>query len=94
MPNPPIAYSDANAKAEQMYAVVKSIREFDKLTLAGVLSGIINPSHRENCFLGTYYRTAANIDSLLALNSGQHFQTAAVVVRWMSILSIEFLKPG
>jgi hypothetical protein len=87
--NPPIAYSAANAKAEQMYAVVKSIREFDKLTLAGVLGGIINPSHRENCFLGTYYRTAANVDSLLALNSGQHFQTAAVVARSLYELAVD-----
>ncbi len=64
-----------------MYAVIKSIREFDKLTLSGVVRGVINPSDRENCFLGTYYRTAGNIDSLLALNSGQHFQAAAMLAR-------------
>jgi hypothetical protein len=82
-------YSDASGKAEQWYAVVKSIREFDKLTLAGVLSALIKPSDRENCFLGTYFRTAGNIDSLLALNSGKHFQAAAMVARSLFELAVD-----
>jgi hypothetical protein len=87
MSNP--AYSAANTKAEQMHAVVMSIREFDKLTLAGVLSAVIKPSPRENCFLGTYYRTAGNIDSLLALNSAKHFQAAAILARSLFELAVD-----
>jgi hypothetical protein len=82
-------YSAANTKAEQMYAVVKSIREFDKLKLAGILSGVLTPSPRDNCFLGTYYRTAGNIDSLLALNSGTHFQAAAMLARSLFELAVD-----
>ena len=64
-------YSAASSKAEQMHAVVKSIREFDKHKVEGVLSSILGPTDRENCFLGTYYRAVGNVDSLLALNSGK-----------------------
>ncbi len=87
MANP--AYSAASTKAEQLYAVVNSIREFDKLTLAGVISAIIKPSDRENCFLATYYRTAGNIDSLLALNSPKHFQAAAMLARSLFELAVD-----
>jgi hypothetical protein len=82
-------FSAANAKAEQMHAVVKSIREFDKLKLAGIISAIINPTDRDNCFLGTYYRTVPNVDSLLALNNSTHFQAAAMLSRSLFELAID-----
>jgi hypothetical protein len=87
----PPTYSAAVAKAEQMYAVIKSVREFDKLKLAGIISGVVavRPSDRENCFLGTYYRTAGNIDSLLALDSGKHFQAAAMLARSLYELAVD-----
>jgi len=39
-----------------LFAVVKRIRAFDKLELAGILSSVValNPTPRENCFLATY----------------------------------------
>jgi hypothetical protein len=87
MSNP--AYSAASTKAEQMHAVVNSIREFDKLKLAGIISAIIKPSDRENCFLGTYYRAAGNIDSLLTLSSPKHFQAAAMLARSLFELAVD-----
>ena len=87
MSNP--AHSAASTNVEQIYTVVKSIREFDKLRVAGILSSIINPSDRENCFLGTYYRTTANIESLLALNNPTHFQAAAMLSRSLFELAVD-----
>jgi hypothetical protein len=84
-----LSYSAASAKAEQMHAVVNSIREFDKLKVAGILSAVLNPSPRESCFLATYYRTAGNIDSLLALNSPKHFQAAAMLARSLFELTVD-----
>ncbi len=76
-----MANSATNEKAEQLFAVINSIREFDKHKLSGIISAIISPSDRENCFLATYYRTAGYIDSLLALNHIKHFQAAAMIAR-------------
>ena len=87
MPNS--TYSAASDNAGQMYAVVKSIRAFDKDKVASILSNIINPSERENCILATYYRTAGNIDSLLLLDSPKHFQAAAMLARALFELTVD-----
>ena len=60
MPDP---VDSVASRTEQFHAVVNSIREFDKLKLAGIISAIIGPTDRENCFLGTYYRTAVLLSS-------------------------------
>jgi len=49
----------------------------------------MKPSERDNCFLGTYYRTAGNIDSLLALDNGKHFQAAAMLSRSLYELAVD-----
>ena len=83
------AYSAASDNAGKLFAVVKSIREFDKLELAGILSGIISPTPRESCFLATYYRTAGIIDSLLLLDNPRHFQAAAMLARSLFELAVD-----
>jgi len=94
MSNP--AYSTASTKAEQMYAVVKSIREFDKLELAGILSSVtvLNPTPRESCFLATYYRSVGIVDSLLRLDNATHFQAAAMLARSLFELAVDIKLVG
>jgi len=70
------AVTTASDNAGRFYGVVKSIREFDKLELAGILASVValSPTPRENCFIATYYRTAGIIESLLRLDNPMHFQ--------------------
>jgi hypothetical protein len=86
---PSPAYSAASERAEQFYAVIKSIREFDRQKLTGILQGLINPTEREQCFLATYYRAAGNIESLLVLNGPKHFQAAAMLARALYELAVD-----
>src|SRR5260370_10751797 len=77
------AITTATDNAGRLYAVIKSIREFDKLELAGIVSSVpaLSPTPRESCFLATYYRTAGIVDSLLRLDNAAHFQAAAMLAR-------------
>jgi Family of unknown function (DUF5677) len=79
----------AKENVERLYGVVSSIREFDKLELAGIISGILSPTPRETCFLGMYYRTAGNVDSLLRLDGVKHFQAAAMLTRSLFELAVD-----
>lgn len=85
LPSP--SYAAASEKAGQLFWVVKSIREFDKLELEGVFASVVRLSppnrvnFREQCFLATYYRTAGMIESFLRLDSPMHFQAAAMLAR-------------
>jgi hypothetical protein len=85
------AFNDADNGAGNLFAVVKSIRAFDKLELAGILSSVatLKPTDRENCFLATYYRTAGIVDSLLCLDNSKHFQAAAILARSLFELAVD-----
>ena len=80
-------YDKAHANAGEARSVLHSLRQFDKLELKGLYSIESNP--RADCFLGTYYRTAANVDSLLAMESPQHFQAAAMIARSLFEFAVE-----
>jgi len=85
------AFTTASDNAGALFAVVKSIRAFDKLELAGILSSVValNPTPRESCFLATYYRTAGIVDSLLRLDNSTHFQAAAMLARSLFELAVD-----
>lgn len=93
LPSP--SYVAANEGAGRLYGVVKSIREFDKLQLEGVLNSVVrlNPpnrvDYREQCVLATYYRAAGIIESFLRLDSSKHFQAAAMIARSLFELAVD-----
>ena len=79
-----------------MFSVVKSLREFDKIDLAGVLDSVVAlpppggvVDYRETCFLATYYRTAGLVESFLRLDSAPHFQAAANIARSLFELAVD-----
>jgi len=67
--------------AGQASAVLKSLREFDKLEILPVVKSLLSPTDRDRCFVGIYYRAAANVRTLLALNNAYHFQAIAMISR-------------
>jgi hypothetical protein len=56
---------------ERCYTMLKSLNEFDKLEVAGVVRGLLTKTDRDNCFIGNYYRGKAHIETLLSLKSAR-----------------------
>ena len=46
-------------------------------------------SLREQCFIGTYYRTLGNIETLLVLNKSLHFQALTMLARALFELAVD-----
>jgi len=85
--------SNASALAaentDKFYTVIKSMHSFDTTEVKGVIDTIISPTPRDNCFIGTYYRTRPNIETLLRLNSTRDFQAIAMLARALFELSVD-----
>lgn len=68
---------------------MRSESEFNRIEVDPVLSSLISPSARENCFLASYYRSARNVATLLEFNEAKHFQAIAVLARGILEFGIE-----
>jgi hypothetical protein len=71
------------------FASVTSMMQFDELEIRGVMRSIIAPTERDNCFILTYWRTAAHVMSLSKLNGFQHFQAITMIARSLFELSVD-----
>lgn len=82
----------------QFYSVVKSLREFDKHEVEGVVETLLATTDREKCFIATYYRSLANVNTLLTLGDVRHFQAIAMLGRGLFELGVDMkllaLVPG
>ncbi|MGB9407040.1 MAG: hypothetical protein WCA89_05850, partial [Terracidiphilus sp.] len=54
---------DSATFGERLYTVIKSLNEFDKKEVYGVMSGLIAETDRDRCFRGIYVRAKANVES-------------------------------
>jgi hypothetical protein len=75
--------------ADRLYTMVKSLSEFDKMEVRGVIETLLSTSDRERCFIGTYHRTTANIATLLELKQPRHFQAVAMLARGLFELAVD-----
>ncbi|MGH9436688.1 MAG: DUF5677 domain-containing protein [Terriglobia bacterium] len=80
---------DLKTMPERCYTMLKSLSEFDKLELAGVVRGLLAKTDRDNCFIGNYYRGKANIETLLSLKSTTDLQAIAMVARGLFELAVD-----
>ncbi len=80
---------DPNTMPERCYTMLKSLGEFDKLEIAGVVRGVLAKTDRDNCFIGNYYRAKAHIDTLLSLKSAKDLQAIAMVARGLFELAVD-----
>jgi hypothetical protein len=69
--------------------VLKSLNEFDKQEVRGVIAGVLAKTDRDNCFAGLYYRGKANIESLLSLKSIKDIQAITMVTRCLFELAVD-----
>ncbi|HKW88688.1 MAG TPA: DUF5677 domain-containing protein [Candidatus Acidoferrales bacterium] len=49
----------------------------------------MSPTHRDNCFVGTYYRTLGNVETLLRLDKSKDFQAISMLARALFELSVD-----
>ena len=76
-----IVSNDPHKNVEQLFAMLKSVSEFDEIEVRGIVNTIILPTEREKCFQLVYHRCVANVASLKVLTDRQHFQAISMITR-------------
>jgi len=74
---------------ERFFTVVKSLNEFDKAEVRGVIQTLVATKERDICFTGNYYRGVANVETLLSLKNVRDFQAVAMLTRTLFELAVE-----
>jgi hypothetical protein len=74
---------------ERCYTMLKSLNEFDRLEVAGVVRGLLAKTDRDTCFIGNYYRGKAHIETLLSMKSAKDLQAIAMVARGLFELAVD-----
>jgi hypothetical protein len=80
---------DPTTMPERCYTMLKSLNEFDKQEIGGVVRGLLAKTDRDNCFIGNYYRGKTNIETLLSLKSAKDLQAIAMVARGLFELAVD-----
>ena len=80
---------DPAVATDRFYTMLKSLNEFDRLEVRGVVQTLLLTTARERCLIGTYYRATANVGSLLELKNATHFQAVAMLARGVFELSVD-----
>jgi|SRR5215470_2807251 len=80
---------DVLTATERFYTVLKSLYEFDKQEVKGVITGVLAKTDLENCYWGIYLRGRANVESLLSLKQVRDFQAIAMLARSLFELSVD-----
>jgi hypothetical protein len=81
--------NDPQKNVEQLFAMLKSVSEFDEIEVRGIITAIISPTEREQCFQLIYHRCVANVASLKILTNRQHFQAISMITRNMFELVLD-----
>jgi hypothetical protein len=80
---------DSATLGERLYTVVKSLNEFDKKEVHGVMSALVLETDRDRCLRGIYLRAKTNVESLLALRYAKDFQAIAMITRALFELAVD-----
>jgi len=80
---------DLTTMPERCYTMLKSLNEFDKQEIRGIVRGLLAKTDRDNCFIGNYYRGKANVETLLSLKSAKDLQAIAMVARGLFELAVD-----
>ena len=80
---------EATENADRFYTVVKSLNNFDRVEIKGVIDTLLSKNDEENCFVGTYYRAWGQIETVLELKNSRHFQAAAMLARRLFELAVD-----
>jgi hypothetical protein len=84
-----VTSTDHQANIERFYAALKGMNYLDKNELLNVVSAVFFPSERERQITLTYHRATMNVDTILKLPDGRHFQAIASLARTIFELAVE-----
>jgi hypothetical protein len=79
----------APSEIGRFHRAICILEEFDCAEMRGVIKGTLSPNRREECFIGTYYRAALNVHSLVFLNDPKHLQAIAQISRTLLELAVD-----
>lgn len=82
------------AMVAKFYHAICVLEEFDCKELRGVVKGMLSLNDRETCYVGTYYRAALNVHSLVRLDDPKHFQAIAQLARALFELAVDMRLLG
>ena len=85
----PDAAFDPVEITERFFTIIKSLNEFDKAEIRGVVQTLISPTQREICFTGNYYRGVSNVETVLTLKNIKDFQAIAMLARALLEFAID-----
>jgi hypothetical protein len=80
---------DSVQMVERFFTMLKSLENFDKLEVRAVIDTLLSPSRREQCFIGLYRRSLANVATLQELKSAKHFQAIVMLTRSLFELAVD-----
>jgi phosphorylcholine metabolism protein LicD len=80
---------DPQEGVQRLFAMLKSVGEFEQLEIRGVMQSLIQPSLHENCFIGIYLRAMTHFESLKRLDSSVHFQAISMLTRSLFELAVD-----
>jgi hypothetical protein len=81
--------TDVSTYPERFFTAIKSLNEFDQKEVRGVIGGLVARTDRDNCFAGIYYRSKANVESLLSLKSVRDVQAITMLTRSLFELAVD-----
>ena len=73
----------------RLQAVLASLHDFDNAEMLPVVKSLLAPSDHEQCFVAAYYRTVANVRTLMTFKDASHFQAIAMLARAMFELDVD-----
>jgi hypothetical protein len=86
---PPRTQSEALSVASRFHGSALSLFKFDNIEVHGVITTLLLKTDEDNCFVGTYYRARANIETMIGITDAKHFQALAMLARAIFELAVD-----
>jgi hypothetical protein len=80
---------DESTVVEKLFTSLKSLSEFDRLEMQGVVAGQLSKSPREESVYGLYLRARANVQSILSLKQVSDVQAIIMLARNLFELAVD-----
>jgi hypothetical protein len=80
---------EASDNAGRFQAMLRSLHEFDKAEVFGVVTTLLSVQDEDSTYLGTYFRARGNVETLLVFDNAKHFQAVAMLARSLFELAVD-----
>lgn len=80
---------EQTANIERSYAALKGMHYLDQHEILNVVRAALSPTRREKYFTLIYHRAILNVETILYLTEGKHFQAVAGLTRTIFELAVD-----